>query len=60
MKGIRQMKRYLKRTWKNKLMAIVIVLPCVVATQIEGDATLLILSLMVAIPLFFAKKNYIV
>jgi hypothetical protein len=54
------MKQYLKRTWKNKLIAILLVLPCVLATQIEGDATVLVLALMVATPLFFAKRNYIV
>lgn len=53
------MKQYLKRTWRNKIVAILMVLPGLTLVWLYKDATMLTLLLMVAIPLFFAKRNYI-
>ena len=53
------MKQYLKRTWRNKIVAILMVLPALALQQLYGDGTMLVIILMVAVPLFFAKKNYI-
>lgn len=54
------MKRYLKKTWKNKLVSMVIVTLGVVSTIPDGDGTALLICWIFGIPLFFAKENYIV
>lgn len=46
-----------RRTIKNKIMAILLVTAGLVPVFIEGDATVLVLSLIFAIPMFFAKKD---
>lgn len=53
------MKRYLKRTWKNKLAALMLLIAGAIPIWFDGDATMFVLMLMVAIPLFFAKENHI-
>lgn len=51
------MKEYLKNTWKNKLVAILIMAVGCVPIWLEGDATILVLTLILSIPLFFTKQN---
>lgn len=51
--------QYLKRTWKNKVMALVLTIPCIVPIWADGDATLMAFMLSLAIPLFLAKKDWI-
>ena len=53
------MKEYLKRTWKNKVMALLLLLISLVPIRLENDATMLSLMIIVIVPLFFAKRNYI-
>lgn len=43
----------------NKMMALGLVGIGVVLVLIERDATFLVFGLMVGIPLFFSKKNWI-
>lgn len=45
---------------KNKLYSIGLILIGIVPVLIEGDATALIFFLMIGIPLFFAKENWII
>ena len=45
------------KLWKNKLAAIVLVLTGMVSVDIEGDGTVLIWTLMIAVPLFLEKEN---
>lgn len=47
------------KTRKNKLMAVLLVAVGAVPAVIYGDAGVLVFCLMIAIPLFFAKENYI-
>lgn len=47
------------KTWKNKLMALLLVVVGAVPAVVYGDAGVLVFCLMLAIPLFFAKQNYI-
>lgn len=49
-----------KKLMKNKVYSILIILLGYATTFIEGDCTAFILMLFIGIPLFFAKKNYIV
>lgn len=51
------MKEYLKNTWKNKLVAILLMLVGCVPIWLERDATILALMLILSIPLFFTKQD---
>lgn len=48
----------LKKTWKNKLMALFLVGAGITMLVIDRDATILAVGLIIALPLFFAKKSY--
>ena len=52
--------KYLKRTWKNKAVALTMALIGYASTFIDGDATAFVfLMIFFAIPLFFARRNHI-
>ncbi len=53
------MKNYLKRTWKNKVAAVVLMAVGCLSMKVSGDGTALLLLTMLAMPMFFAKENYI-
>ena len=53
------MKEYLKRTWKNKLIALLLLVTSVVPIWMDRDATILALMLVVIIALFFSNRDYI-
>lgn len=44
---------------KNKLYSVVLILIGIIPILIEGDATALVFFLMIGLPLFFAKENWI-
>ena len=44
---------------KNKLYALVLILIGLVPILIERDGTFFIFALMIGLPLFFAKENWI-
>jgi hypothetical protein len=44
---------------KNKLMALALALMGCLSTLIDGDVTALVLVLVVAVPLFFTRENYV-
>ena len=52
-------KRYFRRTYKNKLCALALIIIGVIATNIDNDATVLAFTLLIGLPLFFAKRNHI-
>lgn len=47
------------KTWKNKLSVIVLLACGYVGIPLENGATALVFMAMFAIPLFFAKENWI-
>ena len=47
------------KTFKNKLYAVGLMLSGSVPTFLEQDATALVFIGMIAVPLFFAKENWI-
>jgi hypothetical protein len=49
--------KYLRRTWKNKAVALGLTLLGYLSIGIEGDATGFVFLMLFAIPLFFAKEN---
>ena len=51
--------RNLKKTWKNKLISLAMILTGYLSTFIDEDATGFVFCLIIAVPLFFAKENYI-
>jgi hypothetical protein len=53
------MKQYLKRTWKNKLVALFLLFISFVPIWVDRDATILAVMLITIVPLFFASENYI-
>ena len=59
-RNIRRFARYLDRTFKNKIYAIIMTMLGVIAFKVDSsDATFLVFTLMIAIPLFFARKNWV-
>ena len=48
------MKNYLKRTWKNKLVALLLQLVSLIPIWLDKDATILVLMIPFSIFLFFA------
>lgn len=55
----RKVERYLEETWRNKLIAVVILAIGAFAARISTDATFLIFTLMLGVPLFLSKENVI-
>ena len=48
-----------KELLKNKLYALLLIIIGAVSIPIEYDGTFFILTLMLGLPLFFAKENWI-
>ena len=55
----KRFKRYMRETYKNKICALASVIVGIIATFIFKDITVLVFMLLLGIPLFLAKKNYI-
>lgn len=49
-----------KKVSKNKKVALTIVGGATIGTVLTKDATIMPLALFISVPLFFAKKNWIV
>ena len=47
------------KTLKNKLCSIALLITGIIPIFVDGNATILIFFTCIAIPLFFAKKNWI-
>lgn len=56
---IRRFVRYMRRTYKNKIIASLLLSIGWISTLIDNDGTFLLMVAMFAIPLFFAKRNWI-
>lgn len=50
-------REYFKRTWKNKLLSVALLIFGYISTIIDNDSTALIVIMLFAIPLFFAKED---
>jgi hypothetical protein len=55
----KKMIKHLRRTWKNKVAALVIAFAGYLTTFIDGDATAFVFLLLIAVLLFFARRNLI-
>lgn len=58
-KKIRRFRRYLRRTYKNKLCAIILFGIGIASTFIDGNITFLVFASLLALALFFAKEDWI-
>ena len=52
--------KYICRTWKNKLMAIAMVCAGMLGVVIEKDATALVFLMLIAVPMFFSRRDWTV
>ena len=55
----RKLVKYFKETYKNKLVALVLLTLGWLSIKIENDITAFVFIASVAIPAFFAKKNWV-
>lgn len=55
----KRFRQYVKRTIKNKIVALMLIILGVLSVFIDGDCTFMIFAVTVSIALFFAKNNYI-
>ena len=55
----RRFVRYIRRTLANKVCAVALALGGVLVTKLDGDATFLVLALMIGIPMFFAHERWV-
>ena len=55
----KRFRQYMKRTFKNKIVALMLIILGVLSVFIDGDGTFMIFVVAVSIALFFAKNNYI-
>lgn len=56
---MKQIVRNIKRTYKNKIAALAILGIGMIPVWCFNDGTFLLFALIVFLPLFFAKENYI-
>ena len=55
-----KLKRYIKKTWKNKAVALLLFIIGLVTLMIENDCTVLIfVTIVFVVPLWLAKRNKI-
>lgn len=54
-----RIKRHLRRTYKNKICVLILILIGIISTIVSDDATVLVFTLLIGIPLFFVKDNFI-
>lgn len=50
--------KYMLRTYKNKLAALVMILAGILVNSLTDDATFLVFVLTFGIPLFISKENW--
>lgn len=55
----RKFVRYIRRTAKNKVVATLLLSCGIFSRMATDDATFLVVISIIAIPLFFARKNHI-
>ena len=56
-RGLRRLARYIRRTYKNKIAAIVMFLIGWLSAKISGDATFFILMLIIVWPVFLTRED---
>lgn len=49
--------RYMRKTWKNKIYAIGLILLSMIPIYLEGEGTAFIMALLLAVPMFFSTRT---
>ena len=57
-KDKKRIKQYFRRTAKNKIFAIALIIIGLLSSKIDNDSTFLVLTIIVGLPLFFARYNW--
>lgn len=55
----REFVKYIRRTAKNKMVALYLIATGLIVRAMTGEATVLVLTLMFGIPLFLTRQNRI-
>lgn len=58
-KYIRKFVKYIRRTLRNKLCAIALIMVGIILRFISNDITFLVFTLLIGMPMFFSNKNWI-
>jgi hypothetical protein len=53
----RRFSKYMRRTYKNKLVAIALPIMGIVSAKLTQDASLFVLGTLLFVPLFFMNKD---
>lgn len=56
-KFTRKLKNYMRETYKNKLLALLMIILGGISAVIDKDATAFVFILLIAVPIFFINKN---
>lgn len=48
---------YMRKTWKNKIYAIGLILLSMIPIYLEGEGTAFIMALLLAVPMFFSTRT---
>lgn len=56
---MKNFKKYMRRTIKNKLCSMALLSIGIITQKLTGDGTVLLFFLILGLPLFFARENYI-
>lgn len=59
-KAIKNFVKYMRRTWKNKLIAITAISAGMLGVVLEKDATALVFMMFFAVPMFFSSRDWTV
>lgn len=54
----RKFVRYMKETYVNKLVALLLLVITYIPIVLDHDATVFVFTLMIAVPLFLSKRNW--
>lgn len=57
-KYIRRFIGHCRRTWKNKLCALILIACGLGIKMIDGDGTILVITSILSVALIFAKENW--
>ena len=58
-KNKKEFAKYIRKTYKNKLVAMILLAAGVLSMFLVSDATFLVFTMIMGLPLFFSRKNYI-
>lgn len=58
-KTIKKFKRYMRRTYKNKICALVLIVLGILPAVFAGVGIGLVVGLFIGVPLFFSSENWI-